>query len=208
MNRDPRFLQAFKKHLPEKAVSYCLSLWEETPFSFHITQERTSKLGDFRYRSNQKIQTITINHNLNPYQFLITYIHEVAHLRAFSTYGLKIKPHGIEWKRSFQKLLSPLLTSDVFPIEILIPLRRYMINPKASSGADTWLMIEIKKFDKKSKIENGLYLNQVKTGSKFELRGRVFEKLELRRTRVLCLELISGRKFLISNHAEVKPVSD
>ncbi|MCH7401458.1 SprT-like domain-containing protein [Belliella kenyensis] len=204
MNHDPRFQQAFEKHLPIKAVPYCLSLWKETPFSFHITKERMTKLGDFRYRSNQKIQTITINYNLNPYQFLITYIHEVAHLRTFAKYGLNIKPHGTEWKRSFQELMSPLLTHEVFPTEILIPLRRHMINPKASSSADLWLMMEVKKFDKKSTSKNKFYLNQIKSGNKFELRGRVFEKLELRRTRVLCLEVSSGKKFLISSHAEVK----
>jgi hypothetical protein len=208
MNKDQKFYEAFKKHLPEGAVNYCFDLWKADPFNFYITRERQTKLGDFRYRSDQKVQTITINHNLNPYQFLITYVHEVAHYRAFTKYGTKIKPHGIEWKRAFQELLYPLLDPQIFPRDILIPLKRYIINPKASTGADPWLMMELRKFDENNGNTGLQFLQQIKVGSQFEIKGRIFEKLEVKRTRVLCLEIDSGRKFLISGHAEVKLKKD
>lgn len=204
VNKDQNFYEAFDKYVPKGAVNYCFDIWKEDPFNFYITRERNTKLGDFRYGRDKKVQTITINHNLNPFQFLITYVHEVAHYRAFTQYGLGIKPHGVEWKRSFQKLMDPLLDNSIFPREILIPLRRHMINPKASSGADYFLMVELRKFDKEKKEEGILYLQQIKKGTQFEIRGRVFEKLETRRTRVLCLEISSGRRYLISSHAEVK----
>ncbi|MCH7413044.1 SprT-like domain-containing protein [Belliella sp. R4-6] len=203
MNTDQQFFQAFRKHVPEDAVKYCFDLWKEMPFNFYITNSRNSKLGDFRYRSDKKVQTITINYDLNPYQFLITYLHEVAHYRAFSKFGGYIKPHGKEWKSSFQKLMEPVLNPKVFPIEIYIHLKRHMANPKASSTRDYFLMIELRKFDKDKKEENLKLLQHLNRGTVFEIKGRVFEKIETKRTRVLCLELKTGKKYLILGHAEV-----
>lgn len=203
VNKDQSFYNAFEKHVPKGAVNYCFDIWKENPFSFYITKERNTKLGDFRYRKDKITQTITINHNLNPYQFLITYVHEVAHHRAFAKYGLRIKPHGAEWKKSFQELMAPLLEVSIFPKDVLIPLKRHMINPRASSGSDFILMVELRKFDQRQD-DAVQYLQQVAKGTQFEIRGRLFEKLETRRTRVLCLEIESGKKYLISNHAEVR----
>src|SRR5690606_1038801 len=149
------------------------------------------------------MQQITINHDLNPYQFLITYIHEVAHYRAFKQFGLKIKPHGLEWKRSFQTLMSPMLSDLVFPKDILLPLKRYLINPKASTGADLFLSREVRKYDNLTSDRKTTYLSDIKPGENFTLRGRHFKKETTRRTRILCLELDTGKKYLISGNAEV-----
>src|SRR5690606_6767317 len=97
-----QIFEVLRKHVPPDAVQYCWDLWQEDPFHFLLARSRSSKLGDFRYRMDREFQQITINHDLNRYQFLITYIHEVAHYRAFKTYGLKIRPHGLEWKRTFR----------------------------------------------------------------------------------------------------------
>lgn len=205
MNHDGKFLDAFNKHVPEKSSLYCWELWKELPFNFYITRSRQTKLGDFRYRRDRKIQTITINHDLNRFQFLITYIHEVAHFRAFEKYGLNIKPHGPEWKSTFRALLSPLLNETVFPKDILIPLKRHMANPKASSGADLFLSKAIKYYDENKKADVSL-LADITPGEVFELQGRKFQKELTRRTRVLCQEVQTGKKYLISAHAEVKKV--
>ena len=100
--------------------------------------------------------------------------------------------------------MEPLLEVNIFPRDVLIPLKRHMMNPKASSGADFFLMVELHKFDQSEKEDDVQYLQQIKKGTHFEIRGRLFEKLETRRTRVLCLEITSGKKYLISSHAEVK----
>jgi len=205
MDKDLKFLEAFRKHVPTTAAEYCFQLWKEFPFNFYITKTRQTKLGDFRYRRDQKIQTITINHDLNPYQFLITYVHEVAHHRAFEKFGLSIKPHGREWKTQFQSLISPILNEEVFPKEILIPLKRHMANPKASSGADLFLSKSLKKFENNTSLEISL-LADLTPGSFFELQGRAFKKELTRRTRVLCQEVNTGKKYLISAHAEVKKI--
>lgn len=193
-----------KDRVPENALQYCWDLWKEDPFHFVISRSRASKLGDFSYRADRKIQQITINQDLNPYQFLITYLHEIAHYRAFKKYGPNIKPHGIEWKIAFQQLMSPVLSDLVFPKDVLLPLKRYLINPKASTGADLFLSREVRKYDLHRDSRMVTYLSDIKMGEHFTLKGRRFQKESTRRTRILCLEVKTGRKFLISSNAEVE----
>lgn len=197
-------LALLKQKIPPNAVQYCWDLWHENPFHFVVTRSRSSKLGDFRYRPDRQMQQITINHDLNPYQFLITYVHEVAHHRAFQHYGRAIKPHGIEWKTTFQKLMSPLLSDLVFPKDVLLPLKKYLVNPKASTGADIFLSREVRKYDLQESNRIVTYLSDIKIGDHFTLRGRQFQKESTRRTRILCLEMKTGRKYLISGNAEVE----
>jgi hypothetical protein len=204
MNVKKEIFLMLQQQVPENAAQYCFDLWLEDPFHFIISKTRSTKLGDFRFRSDRKIQTITINYDLNPYQFLITYIHEVAHYRAFKKWGLGIKPHGERWKSAFRSLMVPMLSDLVFPRDILIPLKRHMINPKASSGADLFLNREVRKYDKSKGESHTVYLNDLKIGEEFLLKGRKFKKENTRRTRVLCLEMDSGKKYLISAHAEIQ----
>ena len=203
MNTSGRLREILELQVPKNAVRYCLSLWEETPFSFSVKKPRATKLGDFRYRKDQKIQSITINSDLNPYQFLLTYIHEVAHLRTFEQYGFQHSPHGKEWKRTFQKLMLPLLSEDFFPKDILIPLKLHMINPAASSARDLFLMKEMSKYDGKEKPLTSFFLSDLPPGSIFQVAGKKFKKGETRRTRVLCEEVFTGKKYLISRLAKV-----
>lgn len=198
------WIRHIQGRVPDTALDYCFSLWEHKPFHFVISRSRSSKLGDFRFRRDQPLQKITINHDLNPYQFLITYIHEVAHHRVYAAHSIRCMPHGLEWKRTFQELMFPMIDDKtVFPVDILIPLRRHMLNPKASSGADLFLMKELRKYDTQDPDRLKTLLSDVKLGEKFELKQRVFQKLESRRTRVLCMEVATGKRFLISGHAAV-----
>ena len=196
-------LRLFQKHLPENVISYCVQLWEESPFYFFVKPPRNTKLGDFRYRKDRSIQTITLNSDLNPYQFLLTYIHEVAHLRAFDRFGTTHAPHGSEWKTLFKQLLEPLLVEPVFPRDLLVPLKLHMRNPSASSARDLFLMKEMSKYDSQLPEQAGFFLADIAPQSIFELAGRKFRKGETRRTRILCEELATGKKYLVSRLAKV-----
>ncbi|MFM7628367.1 MAG: SprT-like domain-containing protein [Algoriphagus sp.] len=196
----------FQSHLPEKAISYCLRLWEESPFLVKVKPPRTSKLGDFRYRKGHSLQTITLNADLNPYQFLLTLIHEIAHLRAFTTYGTMHAPHGKEWKSLFKQLVAPLLSESIFPIDLLVPLRLHMNNPSASATRDLFLMKEMSKYDTNNIANPFSFLADLGPETHFELAGRRFTKKESRRTLVLCVEMESGKKFLVSRLAKVIPL--
>ncbi len=103
------------KHIPAPAVSYCLQLWQANPFKFKLRKSRQSKIGDFSCKHGQTPQ-ITVNDDLHPYLFLITYVHEVAHLHVHQRYGHKAEAHGEEWKDTFRDLLLPVMTPKSFPI--------------------------------------------------------------------------------------------
>lgn len=192
-----------QSHVPASSLDYCFSLWKESPFELKITKSRQTKVGDFTSRHSKLHPRITLNNDLNQYLFLMTYVHEVAHLRVFLQFGGRVDPHGEKWKTAFTDLLLPLLWETVFPEEILHELRRHMINPKASSFADSELTQAFRKFDKNT---NQMMLSQVPEGSIFKLQGRYFKKGKLRRTRVLCRELQSKRDYLVPADAVVSDV--
>lgn len=189
----------FKKYLPETAVDYCYQLWQQHAFDFKITKTRSSKFGDYRFYNNR--HRITVNGDLNPYAFLVTYLHEVAHLITFSKYKRKVEPHGKEWKKSFRDVAQPMLSLSVFPADVLTALQQYLLNPKASSCTDPILFQALHQFD--SQTEKVLLVN-LSEGAMFSLNGRDFRKGVIRRTRVLCEEVKSSKKYLVHSQALVE----
>lgn len=184
-----------QEHVPATALHYCCQLWNETPFQLKITRTRQTKVGDFTCKKSIAHPRITLNHELNPYLFLITYVHEVAHLRVHLQHGNRVDPHGEEWKRSFELLMQPMLSYDVFPENVLIELQRHMINPKASSFADTELTKILRRYDKNA--SQYATLSDIPEGSIFRFQGRFFKKGKIRRTRVLCHEVKTKRHYLV-----------
>lgn len=191
----------FEKHLPQSAVNYCYGLWTQLAFEFKITKERSSKLGDYRFDPLTGKHTISVNHNLNSYSFLITYVHEVAHLMTKNKYKNKVLPHGLQWKQEFKKLMLPMLNDKIFPDDILRVLARHMKNPKASSTSDSRLLTVLRKYDGETDLT---FLSDVAPGTNFLFNKKVYKKLEKRRTRSLCIETNSNRKYLISETATIK----
>lgn len=162
-----KVVSILQEHVPPAAVSYCVDLWNASPFELKLTKSRQTKVGDFTSRGTRSHPRITLNHDLNPYLFLMTYVHEVAHLRVYLERGNRVDPHGEEWKSAFTDLMVPLLWESVFPEEILHELRRHMINPRASSFADTHLTHAFRKFDKN--VQAFMVLSDVPEGSIFLL---------------------------------------
>lgn len=201
---EQQVLSTLRHHLPERAVPYCLQLWQEKPFTLKIAKSRLTKVGDFTSRRNAERPQITLNGDLNPYSFLVTYIHEVAHLFVFLNFSRNTEPHGEHWKYAFRRLMSPMLTPEVFPEEVLIPLMDHMENPKASSFADVTLTKALRSFD--ADAQTIVILSDVPEGSIFKLHDRYFQKGRLRRTRVLCKEINSKRQYLVPAEAEVTDV--
>lgn len=195
MTNEEKVFQTLQQHLPANALSYCFALWKNNPFELKITRTRQSKVGDFTGKRGARYQRITLNHDLNPYLFLTTYIHEVAHLHVFVTMGSKVDPHGDEWKRVFQHLMAPILAKDIYPQELLTVLHQHMQNPKASSFADADLTRAFRLFDKNASQYSAL--SDIPEGSIFQFQKRYFQKGKLKRTRVLCKEINSKRNYLI-----------
>lgn len=198
-------LEVFQKYFPSTTVNYCFSLWETYQFNFKITRTRQSKLGDYSFRRD-KGHKITVNGDLNPYAFLITYIHEVAHLVTFKQFGNKPNPHGKEWKKNFKEVFLPLLNESTLPFQILIPLKEYLENPSATTQSYSPLVKELRKFDKLVDEGDTMILTNLQKGEIFELNGRYFEKGDLRRTRFLCTDKANGKRYVVSAIALVKKV--
>ena len=190
----------FLKYFPENAVEYCFQLWVKNNFHFRITRKRNSKFGDYTYDFASRSHTITINADLNPFAFLITYLHEIAHLMVRIHFTQRVAPHGPEWKNEFRKVASPMLSEEIFPKPILKAFVSYLHNPKASSCSDPALFKVLHAEDNSS----GLYfLSDLNQGQKFILNHKYYLKEETRRTRTICKELKTGKKYLISNIAKV-----
>ncbi len=194
-----------RKHMPEPAVVYCVSLWDRNPFHFTITGKRSTKQGDYRYDPKTRTHRISVNGDLNAYAFLITYIHEYAHLTIRRQYEGRVLPHGEEWRCAFRKLMLPVLNDRVFPDDILRPLSRHIRRPTASTHTDRELLTALRKYDDHGDL---VPLDDLSEGVKFILGGRVYEKNVPRRTRVMCTHILSGKKYLVPKIALVTVCRD
>lgn len=197
-----KLYKIFQRHVPDNAVHYCLDLWSALPFNFKVTRKRHSKLGDYRYNPVNKSHAITVNHDLNKYSFLITYIHEVAHLLTTERNGRKSAPHGASWQANFKELMEPVMTDLIFPDDVLAPLKNHMREPKASTYTDAKLLHALRNYDDSpSDLVPLVHLDE---GDIFEFNNLMYKKIHLRRTRVLCQQSGTTRKFLISKMALVR----
>lgn len=191
-----------KKYLPERAVSPCLTLIRETGVHLKIVNERVTRHGDYRKMPNGRHQ-ITVNANLNKYRFLITLVHEIAHLVAFGKYGRHIKPHGMEWKKTFQYMMLPFIRPEIFPSKLLPILANHFRNPKASSDTDAKLSVALKSFDVRD--DSRSYVFELPYGSVFRMyNGKLYQKGKKRVKRYECVELASGKMYLFQPNAEVE----
>ena len=174
------------KYLPENAVTPCFELIKANKIYLKIVNERKTRHGDYRQLPDGQ-HLITMNATANKYRFLITFIHEVAHLLAFEKYGKLIKPHGIEWKYTFQQLMKPFIIPEIFPQQLLSVLLRHFLNPMSSSDIDPVLAIALKQYDSGETVN---FIYQLPIGSTFRIKdGRVFRKGQRRVKCYDCIEL-------------------
>ena len=211
-----RLRSVLGSRLPEMALEEMVKLVLDRPISLKVVKERTSKAGDFRAPHQGSPARITVNGSLNPYAFMITLVHELAHHHTWLDHEQSLKkftlrrkarplPHGKEWKASFQKLMVPFLNPMVFPPELLPFVVRYLVNPKASSSADHKLSKALKQFDPPDPT---IRLEELPFDAVFSLHGkRFFRKKERVRTRYRCICLKTNRVYLVSPGAPVMPVA-
>lgn len=190
-----------QNYIPQQAMPQVLKLLEHDNLTVKIKGERKTRHGDYKQLPNGKHQ-ITINANLNIYRFLVTLIHEIAHFEAYKAYGRFIKPHGLEWKRTFQYLMLPFLNPNIFPSDLLPLLANHFKNPKASSDTDVKLALALKKIDAPN---NKTYIFEVPFGSAFKLyNGKTFKRGKKRVKRYECIEIKTGKLYLFNPNAEVE----
>ena len=200
----PEELELLKRYFPEASVAMVGAVFEQRRFKLHFKRPRASKLGDFRPpRAKNGLCAITLNLDLNPYQMLVTYVHEVAHYDVYQQYGSRmVQPHGTEWQNRFASLLLPFMTEAIFPKDLLEALQKHLQHIKASSTADQNLQRVMRRYDKHT--ENIVTVESLPTGARFVLKnGLVFQKGEKQRTRYKCYCESNGRWYFVSALAEV-----
>ena len=204
MARKEAPLEYLSRYIPEASAQRMFDYLNQYKVHLTITKERRSILGDYRHATHYQNHRISINGNLNKYSFLITLIHEIAHLVTFVQHGNRVSAHGREWKDLYAELLQNFLDPAIFPADVLHQLKKAMPDLPASSCSDEELMRVLKKYDK----DNGLRMvEQLPEGTLFAIDdNKLFRKGKKLRKRFHCVELKTGRQYLFSPIYEVRPV--
>ena len=170
---------------------------------FKISRNRNSKFGDYRSPHDGKGHRISVNYDLNPYAFLVTTVHEFAHLHTWNEHKHKAKPHGAEWKANFKKMMQPFFEKNIFPADVKHAIVNYLDNPAASSCSDLTLYRSLRLYD--TRPESITTVEKLPFKAVFKLKdGRVFKKEDKLRKRFKCIEIESKRVYLFSPVAEVE----
>ncbi|MCH2215231.1 MAG: SprT-like domain-containing protein [Flavobacteriales bacterium] len=197
-----QFKERLEPRLPKGTAGVIAKWIVELKVHFVISKPRDTKLGDFRPAHKGKAAKITVNGDLHPYAFLITTIHEFAHLGCHLKYGNKVAPHGKEWKSIYSEMLNLFVKQNVFPEDLTVALKKHIANPKASSCSCPILSAALSKYDN----EEGNLLGMLGPNDQFHFKGEIYRYVQLRRTRILCSRLSDGKKYLISSRAKVQPI--
>lgn len=191
--------------LPEEADESITDWLRNKPVQFRISPKRHSKLGDYRPAHKGKPHRISLNGDMNPYLFLLTLAHELAHYQVWDQ-GNKQKPHGQAWKKAYKELLNSLLLRPIFPNPLKHKLKRHIARPPASCGLDLELSRALKQYDTESAAV--IYLEDVPEDKLFEITGgRIFKKGVKLRKRFRCQEISTKRIYLFQPGTEVLSVS-
>lgn len=199
-----QFSKSLAPFLPSGTERYVASFLVGRVVQFTVSKKRKTKHGDYRQPHDGKPHRISVNGSLNPYAFLVTTLHELAHLTTFEKYGNKVRPHGLEWKEEFKEIFQPVLERNALPEDVSLALTNYLVNAKASSCSDDRLSRVLKRYDKQESI----LVEHVEIGTKFELQGKVFQKGAKLRKRHECLEVETGRKYRVLGLAEIDKLID
>lgn len=197
-------MHALAAFLPEGSFDKVVHYLHQYKVHLTVTRERKSVLGDYRNAVHGKNHRITVNSNLNKYAFLITLLHELAHLLTYEHHGHRVAAHGKEWKYIYGRLLADFVNKNIFPRDIEEELKRSLSNPAASSCAEEHLMRVLRKYDLK---QDGIMLvEELQLNALFVTKdGRVFRKGEKLRKRYRCTEIKTDLVYLFSAIYEVIP---
>lgn len=198
-------LEALRKFIPEKSFDRVSQYLFQHSIHLTITKARSTILGDYRNAAQGRNHRISINGNLNPYAFLYTLIHEIAHLLVFEQYAHRVAAHGPEWKKQFSSLLRDFLTDEIFPEDIRAAIASSLRNPAASSCAEEGLLRIFRKYDQGK--DDFYFVEELEQGALFSLKdGRIFRRGEKIRKRFKCVEVSTSRQYLFSPVYEVKRI--
>jgi len=192
--------------LPEGSVDIVLEWITTYKISLKISRERNTKLGDYRCPRSDQGHRISVNGNLNPYAFLVTFVHEIAHLVIWENFKNKARPHGKEWKQSYSELISVFISVGVFPEDVALALKNSIKKVKANSYGDINLSKVLKSYDTK---QSGILVEDIPLNGVFRLQnGLTFRKIARNRIRYRCVCLENKRIYSVHPMANVTELLD
>jgi predicted SprT family Zn-dependent metalloprotease len=199
-------LAALSAYLPDGAFEPVVSLINQYKVHLTVTKARKSVLGDYRHASLGANHKISVNGNLNQYEFLITLLHELAHLLCFEQFRNRVEAHGKEWKNIYSDLLAAFIRLEIFPVDIQKSLQKTLLNPAATANGETALLLVLRKYDTVKK-EGHMFVAHLPEGTLFEsLKGRIFRRGKKRRIRIECVEVATGQVYSFSALTEVRVI--
>jgi predicted SprT family Zn-dependent metalloprotease len=208
MSKKEAPISSLQQFLPPNTYDAVIEYLHQYKVHLTVARERKSILGDYRHRTHIKNHRISVNGTLNKYAFLITLLHELAHLLTFEQYGNKVQSHGREWKTIFGQLLAQFIQHNVFPDDIKKALISSISNPAASSCADEVLLRTLRRYDAKNGTTATKLVEEVPHEALFKTHdGKVFKKGEKVRKRFKCMEVQTGRLYLFSPVYEVELIA-
>lgn len=168
-----------------------------------ISKPRKTKLGDYRPPVKQAYHRISVNGDLNPYAFLLVTIHEFAHLLVWNNYKNSAKIHGAEWKMHYQQLYKEY--QHCFPENLQIILQEHFKKLTAATLNNPMLIRNLIHMGSTAEIT---MVNDLQKGDIFDFNDKKFKIIEKRRTRYLCKNIDSGKKYLVSGVAVVNRTNE
>lgn len=199
-NPDHRYKEILSKYIPHHAVEYVYSMIKKYKITLTISKNRQTKQGDYRPPVRHTTHRISINNNLNRFAFLLTLIHEIAHLEVWEKHGSKVRPHGYEWQESFHKLMTPLMNENCFPKELLPSIKNHLNKGYASTLSDIELTRALMAYDE----SDAVLIEDIPDSTKFTLHdGRAFRKKSRLKKRYLCYCFNDKKDYLFSPAARV-----
>jgi SprT protein len=197
-------LHALKHYLPEGSFEKVVEFLHLYKVHLTVSKVRKSVLGDYRHAHLGSNHRISVNGNLNQYEFLITLLHELAHLLTYEAYKNKVEAHGKEWKCCYGSLLNDFIQLNIFPSDVVNELKKSMQSPAATANGEIALLTILRKYNQHHK-EGYQLLSSIPEGALFITdNGKIFKKGKLRRKRYACVELKTGLPYTVSAISEVK----
>ncbi|TAJ60874.1 MAG: hypothetical protein EPO58_04685 [Chitinophagaceae bacterium] len=197
-------MQALADFLPEGTFDRVVHYIHHYKVHLTISKQRKSVLGDYRHSGWGSNHRISVNGNLNKYEFLITLLHELAHLLTYELHKNRVEPHGKEWKGNYSRLLVDFVQQKVFPADVEKALQKSINNPSATANGETELLLVLRKYNE-VKREGVLHVIDVPENALFQTEnGRIFRKGSLRRKRFECVEVKTGNLYTFSAITEVR----
>jgi hypothetical protein len=158
------------------------------------------------------VHQISINDDLNPYAFLTTLLHEIAHATTWERherhrrrFTRRVRPHGVEWRATFAGLLEPVVAAGVLPDDVAAALGRSLARPAAATCSDRELLLALGRYDR---VDPRLVrVEEIAVGGWFRLAGGgVFRAGRTLRTRRQCFAARTNAEYRVHGLARVEPV--